>query len=93
MWNPHPGKNRGEATWVMFGAMVDAGMPQIGTIREATINAAELMGGQDMLGGVEAGKLREIIAVAGDRLKDINELNRVKFVMKVCDVVKNELPK
>jgi len=33
------------------------------------------------------------VLVAGDPLKDISELKRVKFVMKGDDVVKNELPK
>jgi len=73
--------------------MVDAGLSQIETIRAATINAAELMGGQDLVGSVEAGKFADLIAVAGDPLKDVGELKRVRFVMKGGEVVKNELPK
>jgi imidazolonepropionase-like amidohydrolase len=93
MWMRYPDKKRGEATKVMFEAMVDAGLPQMETIRAATINAAELMGWQDRTGSVEAGKLADLIVVAGDPLKDINELKQVKFVMKGGEVVKNELPK
>jgi imidazolonepropionase-like amidohydrolase len=93
MWMRYPGKKRGEATMVMFEAMVDAGLPQIETIRASTINAAELLGWQDRVGSVEAGKFADLIAVAGDPLKDITELKRVKFVMKGGEVVKNELPK
>ncbi len=93
MWMRYPGKKRGEATMVMFEAMVDAGLSQIETIRAATINAAELMGGQDLVGSVEAGKFADLIAVAGDPLKDVGELKRVRFVMKGGEVVKNELPK
>ncbi len=93
MWMRYPGKKRGEATMVMFEAMVDAGLSQIETIRATTINAAELMGWQDRAGSVEAGKFADLIAVAGDPLKDISELKRVKFVMKGGEVVKNELPK
>jgi imidazolonepropionase-like amidohydrolase len=77
----------------MFEAMVDAGLPQIETIRAATINAAELLGWQDRAGSVEAGKFADLIAVAGDPLKDVGELKRVRFVMKGGEVVKNELPK
>jgi imidazolonepropionase-like amidohydrolase len=51
------------------------------------------LGWQDRAGSVEAGKFADLIAVAGDPLKDINELKRVKFVMKGGEVVKNELPK
>ena len=93
MWMRYPGKKRGEATKVMFEAMVDAGLPQIETIRAATINAAELMGWQDRAGSVEAGKFADLIAVAGDPLKDVTELKRVRFVMKGGEVVKIEFPK
>jgi len=93
MWMNYPGKKRGEATMIMFEAMVDAGLSHIETIRAGTINAAELLGWQDRTGSVEAGKLADLIAVAGDPLKDISELKRVKFVMKGGEVVKSELPK
>jgi imidazolonepropionase-like amidohydrolase len=93
MWTRYPGKKRGEATMVMFEAMIDAGLSQIETIRAATINAAELLGWQDRVGAVEIGKFADLIAVAGDPLKNIDELKRVKFVMKGGAVVKNELPK
>ena len=73
--------------------MVDAGLPQIETIRAATINAAELMGAQDQVGSVEAGKFADLIAVTGDPLKDVTELKRVRFVMKGGEVVKIEFPK
>jgi imidazolonepropionase-like amidohydrolase len=93
MWVRYPGKKRGEATMMMFEALVDAGLPPLETIRAGTINAAELLGWQDRIGSVEAGRFADLIAVMGDPLKDINELKRVKFVMKGGEVVKNELTK
>jgi imidazolonepropionase-like amidohydrolase len=49
------------------------------------------MGWQDRIGSVEAGKFADLVAVAGDPLADITELERVKFVMKGGWVFKNEL--
>jgi len=46
---------------------------------------------QDKIGSVEKGKFAGMIAVSGDPLKDISELQRVKFVMKGGQVVKNDL--
>jgi imidazolonepropionase-like amidohydrolase len=49
------------------------------------------MGWQDRIGAIEKGKFADIIAVAGDPLGDITELERVKFVMKGGQVVRNDL--
>jgi imidazolonepropionase-like amidohydrolase len=50
-----------------------------------------MLGWQDRIGAVEPGKLADIVAVAGDPLTDVDELERVRFVMKGGRVVKNEL--
>jgi imidazolonepropionase-like amidohydrolase len=68
------------------------GMPPLEAIRAATINAAELLGWQDRVGAVEAGKYADLIAVEGDPLADISVLRQVKFVMKAGTIVKDELP-
>ena len=57
-------------------------MSPIDVIRTATVNAADLLGRGDRLGAIEAGKLADIIAVDGDPLKDVKDLQRVRFVMK-----------
>jgi imidazolonepropionase-like amidohydrolase len=41
-------------------------------------------------GAIETGKFADIIAVDGDPLRDISELERVKFVMKGGEVYRNE---
>jgi imidazolonepropionase-like amidohydrolase len=45
----------------------------------------------DRIGSVEKGKFADLIAVSGNPLTDISELQRVRFVMKGGVVVKNEL--
>jgi imidazolonepropionase-like amidohydrolase len=74
-----------------FEYYVDYGMTPQQAIRTATTAAAELLGWSDKMGTIEAGKWADLVAVSGDPLKDITELERVKFVMKSGSVFKNEL--
>jgi imidazolonepropionase-like amidohydrolase len=74
-----------------FSYMVKFGMTTTQAIRAATSEAAQLMGWQDRVGSVEVGKFADLVAVAGDPIADITELERVKFVMKGGQVFKNEL--
>jgi imidazolonepropionase-like amidohydrolase len=74
-----------------FEYMVKFGMTPPQAIRAATSEAALLMGWQDRIGSVEPGKFADLVAVAGDPIADITELERVKFVMKGGQVFKNEL--
>jgi imidazolonepropionase-like amidohydrolase len=64
-----------------LGLLVEAGMTPMQAIQAATRVNSELLGWQDSLGTVEAGKLADIIAVPGDPLRDLSVLERVSFVM------------
>ncbi len=70
---------------------VNYGMTPMQAIRTTTTNAAELLDWSDKMGTIEAGKWADLIAVSGDPLKDITELERMKFVMKAGAVFKNDL--
>ncbi len=74
-----------------FAYYVQYGMTPMQAIRAGTTTAAELLGWSDKLGSIEAGKWADIVAVSGDPLKDIKELENVKFVMKGGTVYKNEM--
>ena len=71
-----------------FASLVEAGMTPMQAIQAGTSVAAELLEWDDRVGTIEAGKLADIIAVSGDPLKDLSELERVIFVMKDGAVVK-----
>jgi imidazolonepropionase-like amidohydrolase len=74
-----------------FEYYVQYGMTPMQAIRAGTSVPAELLGWSDRVGTIEAGKWADIVAVSGDPLKDITELESVKFVMKGGTVYKNEL--
>jgi imidazolonepropionase-like amidohydrolase len=74
-----------------FEYYVDYGMTPMQALRTGTTVAAELLGWSDKVGTVETGKWADLVAVSGDPLKDITEVERVKFVMKAGVVYKNEL--
>ncbi|OLD69373.1 MAG: hypothetical protein AUI33_09090 [Ignavibacteria bacterium 13_1_40CM_2_61_4] len=73
-----------------FSYMVKYGMTPMQAIQSATSVAAALLDQQENLGSIEPGKLADVVAVDGDPLADITELERVKFVMKDGAVVKRE---
>jgi imidazolonepropionase-like amidohydrolase len=87
----HPGKTRGEASVAALMNLYDARMPNLDVIRAITSNAAEMLGWQDRIGAIAPGKFADLIAVAGDPVADIHELERVRFVMKGGEVLKNDL--
>jgi imidazolonepropionase-like amidohydrolase len=73
-----------------FAHMVKWGLTPMQAIQTATANAADLLGWNDKVGVIAPGAFADIIAVDGDPLKDVTELERVKFVMKGGMVYKME---
>jgi imidazolonepropionase-like amidohydrolase len=76
-----------------FAVMVKLGLTPLQAIQAATVNAADLLGWSDKIGGIDPGKWADIIAVDGDPLQDVTTLEHVKFVMKGGAVVKDEYVK
>lgn len=76
-----------------FAVMVRLGLTPLQAIQAATVNAADLLGWSGKVGTLEPGAWADILAVDGDPVKDVTTLERVKFVMKGGDVVRNEYGK
>jgi len=74
--------------WLEFVYMTEAGMPVMAAIQSATIEGARLLGMEQELGSIKAGKLADIIAVPGNPLDDIKTLGQVSFVMKDGQIYK-----
>jgi imidazolonepropionase-like amidohydrolase len=74
-----------------FSRMVDLGMSRAAALRSATALPAEMLGMSGQIGVVAPGAYADLVAVRGDPLRDVKELERVVFVMKDGAVFKNEL--
>jgi imidazolonepropionase-like amidohydrolase len=81
---PH-GMNAKEFTY-----MVEAGMPPMFVIQAATTHAAQLLKHEKDFGSVTTGKYADVIAVAGNPLDDVAQLQKVSFVMKAGKVYKRD---
>ena len=76
-----------------FAMMVNWGMPASRALQTAMMPAANALnyGWSDRVGSIEQRKFADIIAVSGDPLTDITEIERVKFVMKGGVVFRNDI--
>jgi imidazolonepropionase-like amidohydrolase len=73
-WKINPAKE--------FPIMVKFGMTPAQALRTANMTAAELLGMQDQIGSIEPGKYPDIVAVPADPVADVQQLQKVHFVMK-----------
>lgn len=81
---PH-GRNAEE-----LALLVQAGMAPSDAIVAGTLGAARCIGLEADIGSIEPGKQADLIAVHGDPVQDVTELQRVAFVMKSGQVVQND---
>lgn len=73
-----------------FAMLVEAGMDPMAAIQAGTRVNAALLGWSERVGTIEPGKLADIIAVPGNPLEDIAELERVTFVMLGGEVIRRD---
>lgn len=71
------GDNAGE-----FALLVKAGLTPLEAVQAATVNAADHFSLSAEIGSLAPGKAADLIAVKGDPLKDVTELQRVTSVIK-----------
>jgi imidazolonepropionase-like amidohydrolase len=72
-----------------MGLLVNAGMSPIAALKSATSVNAELLGLASKIGTLEPGKRADIVAMPGNPAEDISVTERVMFVMKGGNVVRN----
>jgi imidazolonepropionase-like amidohydrolase len=71
-----------------FVLMTQATLPPSEALFAGTRNAADLIGASDRIGSIQPGRYADIVAVAGDPMKDPGEFEKVQFVMKGGTVYK-----
>lgn len=74
-----------------FAVMTKWGMTPMQAIQAATVNASDLLGMTGKIGAVAPGYYADLVAVSGDPLSDVAQLEHVGFVMKGGDVEKNDI--
>jgi imidazolonepropionase-like amidohydrolase len=69
------------------------GMGPVKALQTAYLPAAQMLnyGWDSQIGSIEKGKFADIIAVSGNPIADVSEMERIKFVMKGGVIVRNEL--
>ncbi|NNG15631.1 MAG: amidohydrolase family protein [Gemmatimonadales bacterium] len=77
---------QGEAARRMLFAYHQAGLTPIEVLQAATLNGAELLGGEGRIGVIKPGAMADIIALEGNPEVDFDALERVRFVMKAGQV-------
>ncbi len=75
----------------LIALVKQAGMSPASVIQAATMNNAEILGWQNDIGSLEKGKYADIVAMPGDPVADITELQKVNFVMKGGKIIRNEV--
>ncbi|HEY2091409.1 MAG TPA: amidohydrolase family protein [Thermoanaerobaculia bacterium] len=88
-YNSIPGKTRGQVSVTIYRAYAAEGLSPLEILRAATINGAALMGSDSWIGSIAPNKAADLIAVPGNPLEDIGELEHVSFVMKAGVVIRN----
>jgi imidazolonepropionase-like amidohydrolase len=74
-----------------FRRMVDFGMSPMDAIKSATSRAAEMLDASGQIGVLAPGAYADVIALPGDPLQNVKELENVSFVMKNGHVFKNDV--
>jgi len=73
-----------------FALLTAAGLTPLEAIQTATVAAAEHLGLSGEIGTLAPGKAADLVAVRGDPLANVRELEHVRFVMKGGQVYKHE---
>jgi imidazolonepropionase-like amidohydrolase len=85
-----PGNHAGDNMQEVEVMVNEAGFSPAEAIRSATLTGAELLGIEADLGGLEEGKIADIIACPQNPVDDISALRDVFFVMKEGQIYRND---
>jgi imidazolonepropionase-like amidohydrolase len=91
MWFGYPQRTRGQATRLVLESLQTTfGMIVVDALRAATVGAAELLNSPGITGTIEAKAFADLIAVDGDPLATLTDLEKIVFVMKGGAVIRDD---
>jgi imidazolonepropionase-like amidohydrolase len=91
MWFGYPQRTRGQATRLVLESLQTSfGMTAADGLRAATVGAAELLNSPGVTGTIEAKAFADLIAVDGDPLTTLTDLEKIVFVMKGGAVIRDD---
>jgi imidazolonepropionase-like amidohydrolase len=90
MWFGYPQRTRGQATRLVLESLQTSfGMTAADVLRCATVNAAELLNTPGVTGAIDAKAFADLIAVDGDPLANVADLEKIVLVMKGGAVIRD----
>ena len=91
MWFGYPQRTRGQATRLVLESLQTSfGMTAADALRAATVGAAELLNSPGITGTIEANAFADLIAVDGDPLTSLTDLEKIVFVMKGGAIIRDD---
>ena len=91
MWFGYAQKTRAQMTRLVLESLQTSfGMTAADALRSATVLAAELLNSPGVTGTIEANAFADIIAVDGDPLASVTDLEKIVFVMKGGVVIRDD---
>jgi imidazolonepropionase-like amidohydrolase len=72
-----------------LSALVARGLPEMEAIQSATVRGAELLGWEDFIGTLSAGKLADMVVIDGDPQINIEALKRVVLVIQHGRIIRD----
>lgn len=85
-WPVFPFEFHGSTTLRELEVLQEGGIPPLEVLRAATVNGARLLGIEDEIGTIDAGKRADLIVVDGDPAADLSVLRDAQWISRAGEI-------